>query len=379
MTRWNILKIFFFSSDGRRRDIDLTPGQVNIITGASGTGKSALIKVIDYCLGSKHCEIPVFIRRKCLAVGVKWVHGERELIVGRLVPPASTGTSTKMFVTSGKKLEIPTSLSDFDGRTSVQSAKAFLERIFGIEDFASENDYGYTTKGRSTVRHITPYIFVTKEIIDSESVLLHGLSDPDKAQGILDSLLYFLGVSSGETAVAERRLRQLKKLINAAEVRVREHANEETLLRQRARSLIFEATSAKMIDAPEAVAILQKLSSQPSENFIHPDETELILLREDRKKILKDLESLKNKLNATQQTVEDAWGFDDTVKRQLGKIKLAEHFNLEDILSSCPLCHSETEIGANTAKRLQETLSKISDESTSIARVHPELKELHAN
>ena len=32
---------------------------VNIITGASRTGKSALIPIIDYCLGSDKCTIPV--------------------------------------------------------------------------------------------------------------------------------------------------------------------------------------------------------------------------------------------------------------------------------------------------------------------------------
>ncbi|GAI49275.1 unnamed protein product, partial [marine sediment metagenome] len=52
MSRWNISDIFFVGEGGRVRILDLIPGQVNIITGASGTGKSTLIKAIDYCLGS---------------------------------------------------------------------------------------------------------------------------------------------------------------------------------------------------------------------------------------------------------------------------------------------------------------------------------------
>lgn len=34
------------------RKVDFTPDKVNIITGASRTGKSAIIPIIDYCLGS---------------------------------------------------------------------------------------------------------------------------------------------------------------------------------------------------------------------------------------------------------------------------------------------------------------------------------------
>ena len=34
-------------------------GVVNVISGASKTGKSAVVAIIDYCLGSDKCAIPV--------------------------------------------------------------------------------------------------------------------------------------------------------------------------------------------------------------------------------------------------------------------------------------------------------------------------------
>ena len=41
------------------RNIQFLPDKINIITGASRTGKSAIIPIIDYCLGSNKCTIPV--------------------------------------------------------------------------------------------------------------------------------------------------------------------------------------------------------------------------------------------------------------------------------------------------------------------------------
>ena len=79
MNRWNIASIFFLGLDGRQRLVPFGPG-LNIITGASGTGKSALIKAVDYCLGSSECELPAHIRRHSIAVGVKWVAGDDEKI-----------------------------------------------------------------------------------------------------------------------------------------------------------------------------------------------------------------------------------------------------------------------------------------------------------
>ena len=42
------------------RVVKFEPGVVNVISGASKTGKSAVIPIIDYCLGSDKCAIPVF-------------------------------------------------------------------------------------------------------------------------------------------------------------------------------------------------------------------------------------------------------------------------------------------------------------------------------
>lgn len=108
MSRWNISDIFFIGEGGRVRILDLKPGEVNIFTGASGTGKSTLIKAIDYCLGSSKCELAAHVKRHSLAVGVKWVLGEAQMITGRLIPPVGKGTSTRMFVSNGRNLPFRT-------------------------------------------------------------------------------------------------------------------------------------------------------------------------------------------------------------------------------------------------------------------------------
>lgn len=41
------------------RQVKFEPDKINIITGASRTGKSAIIPIIDYCLGSAKCTVPV--------------------------------------------------------------------------------------------------------------------------------------------------------------------------------------------------------------------------------------------------------------------------------------------------------------------------------
>ena len=220
MTRWNIATIFFLGVSGQRRDVTFVPDALNIITGASGTGKSTLIKAIDYCLGSSRCEVPAHVRRRSVAVGVKWVAGEAQMIVGRIIPPVGQATSTRMFVSSGRNIPLPNTTDDFEGATTLEAAKAFIERAFGIGDIASESD-ATGGRGRATVRHVTPYLFVTKEVIYSESTLLHGLEKADKARDIVAAMPYFLRATDEASAADERRLRQLQRALEKEEARVK--------------------------------------------------------------------------------------------------------------------------------------------------------------
>ena len=55
---FQILEIAVYNRQGNRNSVRLKPGVVNIITGGSKTGKSALIDIVDYCLGrSDYVEI----------------------------------------------------------------------------------------------------------------------------------------------------------------------------------------------------------------------------------------------------------------------------------------------------------------------------------
>ena len=52
-----IKAIIIFNENDEKRLVPLKQG-VNIITGESKTGKSALVEIIDYCLCSTRCTIP---------------------------------------------------------------------------------------------------------------------------------------------------------------------------------------------------------------------------------------------------------------------------------------------------------------------------------
>lgn len=382
MTRWNIETIFFMGVSGQRRDVEFKANALNIITGASGTGKSTLIKAIDYCLGSSKCELPAHVRGRSVAVGVKWVSGEIEMIVGRIIPPVGQATSTHMFAASGRNLVLPATVDAFDGATTLEAAKAFIERAFGIGDLVSEPDTA-GARGRATVRHVTPYMFVTKEVIYSESTLLHGLEKADKARDIVAAMPYFLRATDEASAIDERRLRQLQRALEKEETRARSRAAAETLLKQRAMSLLEEAGRLGLAAPPSAgasetelLADLKAVSETQLQASTYPNEGELGTLNRRRREILGELSTLRRRSQATRTALQEATGFQHAVARQRDKLALAEHLHLEGVAGVCPVCEAPSERGRETAAALQKTLTKVRAESVAVERVKPRLVEL---
>jgi DNA repair ATPase RecN len=54
-----LLFLAVYNATGARRDIRFVPGQLNVVTGASATGKSALLDIVEYCLGRDRIMMPV--------------------------------------------------------------------------------------------------------------------------------------------------------------------------------------------------------------------------------------------------------------------------------------------------------------------------------
>ena len=54
----HIASLGVFNKSGRRRDVEFRLGALNILTGKSKTGKSAILDIVEYCLGRNAVTIP---------------------------------------------------------------------------------------------------------------------------------------------------------------------------------------------------------------------------------------------------------------------------------------------------------------------------------
>ena len=112
---------------------------VNIITGASRTGKSALIPIIDYCLGSDKCTIPVdIIRDACSWFGVLFDMENEQMLLCRR-EPGNKGSTDDMFLLRDKEISIP---EHIEKNANVTSIKNMLNELFGMSFLELDPDAG---------------------------------------------------------------------------------------------------------------------------------------------------------------------------------------------------------------------------------------------
>ena len=90
------------------REVEFVSDKVNVITGGSGRGKSALISIVDYCLASSKIRIPTgLIREKTEWFGIIIQFNEREILLARKLNDLTFELSNEMYKAEGKKVDIP--------------------------------------------------------------------------------------------------------------------------------------------------------------------------------------------------------------------------------------------------------------------------------
>ncbi len=135
----------------RPRVVHFRPGVTNVITGASQTGKSAIVPIIDYCLGSGKCSIPTgVIRKNTEWFGVVVETGKGQLLLARREPGIQQSTGD-MFMMEGRgDIVLPEQVPAKN--TNRDFVKAYLDELAGLTslDFDPDSDSGF--EGRPSFR-----------------------------------------------------------------------------------------------------------------------------------------------------------------------------------------------------------------------------------
>ena len=192
-----IKSIIIFDKNGEKRVVPLKQG-VNIITGESKTGKSALVEIIDYCLCSTRCTVPKGkITEFAYLYALVMLIGNSTYVIARY----NWDDGGKMFFSKEAEDFSPANLeiNYFAEKTalSYKDAKNEIECALGLFITNMATDADQQGK-KASLRNMVSYLFQHQNLMASKFALFYRFSDFYKRKDVIDQFPVFAGMISQE-------------------------------------------------------------------------------------------------------------------------------------------------------------------------------------
>lgn len=210
--RFSLVKLIIWPRDVSKdpRVVSFNEIGINLITGSSRSGKSAIIKIIDYCLGSQTCSVPKLgpIRRRSAWYGVIIRTVEGYKLFARRDPDAQESTDDYMLIESSVPT-FPERPVKNANRAAIKGLLARLARLPQATADFYETGSGY--KGRASFGDMTSFMFQPQPIVASDTVLFFEAEDEEHARKLREIFPLVLGAIDADTLVKQHRLAEVRR------------------------------------------------------------------------------------------------------------------------------------------------------------------------
>lgn len=205
-----ILKIILWPKDQslEPRAIDFLPGKINVLTGESATGKSSLTWIVDYCLGSEKCSIPVgLIRDVTEWFGLHLQLANTEMLVARR-NPGDNQTTNELFWDEGQNLNVPLVIGK---NARVDDLKNRFNQISQLPslDFSTDDNVGYGR--RPSCRDMAAFNFQPQHIVANPYTLFFKADTQEHREKLRIIFPLVLGALDADTLAKQRELKDTER------------------------------------------------------------------------------------------------------------------------------------------------------------------------
>ena len=381
-----IKNIILYKDAEHQRVLSFELGKVNIITGESKSGKTALINIVDYCLGSRECKIADGVIRD----NVHWFaitivfEDQEQYIVARLNPNVkSVSTISEIFLLKVNDDEIP-DFATLHNNSNISALKLFLTRKLGIAENLQIPDNNTREPLEVNFGHSRLFCFQPQTLIAQQDYLFYKQTEPFVPQAIKDSLPYFLGAIREDCLKIEQEITQKKKELN----RLVREKNEAEKVRAEgvsmAFSLIEEAKQIGILDKtfkPEQIKdALKTLDSikdweyQENKISIEGENSTLKKLVNERNEYKIELGRLEDTISATKTFLKNNFQYSGEVEQQKVRLESIGLFSdSENNEYICPLCNSTLSVPIPSITAIQTSLSNLKKSLEETTREKPRL------
>lgn len=378
----HILALAIYNRAGERRELRFDPGKVNIITGASKTGKTALIDIVDYCLGRNEFTVPSGVIRDTVSWFVLHVQlPNNQAVIGRPAPTGGAATTTDVFLEVGGELALPP-FSALHRTTNSDALGDFLTEAVGITANDNVPPEGQSRPPlQANIRHARFLLFQPQHRIADRNLMFFRQEEQFVPRSIMDTLPYFLGATGDDQFERLQALRRARRELRLLERRLAEEQEMRGRDNSRAAALLAEARNVSLLGPAagpstdeDAIALIRGLLGWTPAHEESPQGNTLATLQQAREQLLAESRVVQNEIEAARSfaAAEDEFGVEATdQKHRLTAINL---FQNEPHGSRCPLCETELNGTVPTAQAIRTSLASLERQMAATTRQRPQLE-----
>ena len=378
-----ILEIVLYNQNGGKRALSLSLGKVNIITGSSATGKSAIIDIVDYCLGSSDCAVPEGVIRETVSwYGLRMQLNSSQMFIARANPDSDRSSTNKVFVEQGTEVRSPDK-PPAEANTTIQAVVTDLARKIGIAPNLNVPPPDQTRDSlEATFRHALLYCFQQQDEIAQKSTLFHNQSNSWIAQSIKDTLPYLLGAIREDHLVLQQDLTRAKRDLRRAEMTLREAEQVKGEGVSRGKILLEEAVDVGILEASgipqeinKVMEILKKIRIWTPKEITFPASNRLVQLQDEQNYLIVELNDKSEQIKAAKTFANEAKGFENESNQQKLRLESIGLFEDIDKNKNCPACSGKFKDTNPTVEAMRQSIKQIDKNLESVARERPRLRE----
>jgi Protein of unknown function (DUF3732) len=357
-------------------------GKVNVISGSSRTGKSAVVPIIDYCLAASTCSIPVkTIREACEWFGVVVSTANGDKLFARREPGVQRSTDDMFMIEAKEIIDVPNRLQK---NTSAENVRRMLDEISGLSnlDFTgNETSSGFDS--RPSFRDLSAFTFQPQNIIANPDVLFFKANTYEHRERLRKIFPYVLGAITPALMAKQHELRRIQLELRRKEKELKEMAEVSGQWLAELRSKVSEAQELgllgpnlgvdlsrdQMLSLLEEIVKRTDLAISVSTSTISEAVRELTQLQVEESKVSNELTSLRRRLADINKVQASAVSYHDALRIQRDRLQISDWF-LAHVTEkeNCPVCGNDLDasneklLELNSAlKLLEETVGQSSE------------------
>lgn len=365
-----IKQIMIFNKEGEKRFVPLERG-LNIITGNSKTGKSALIEIVDYCLCSKTSNIPRGkISEFAHLFAVIFQISSKFLIVGRknFFEGGNTSLYVKVETDEDKINQIGLEYFLSSNQLTLDAAKRYIEGNLNLSvaNISESDDVKDQDRRKASLREMTSFLFQHQNLVANKHALFYRFDDNFKRKAVIDSFPVFAGWANDEYFSLKREIEAKEKQLRQIELSLKKQDAAQKNIEGELKGYFQNYYAMIGVQFDNTLSLSQLLDSRRT----LPDYTSQTFASSDlvnRHSLLKgeieikgnDHKILERKIKDLEETENYANQFQIALKTL--KLK-SEHSTFTSDSFNCPTCGTETADISVEMQQIENAQKQLSQE-----------------